>query len=247
MFRNILSKVRFSTNATAKPAAPESYNAGMQFFHWGMGGAILACLGLVQYKQSLPANTDEEKAVVGKLMMYHKSFGLVVGGLLMPRLLTKMVSKHPSAPSIKVISALSKISHWGMYSLVAGLFISGFNMGYHNGMGVPFFGVYTTPHLPKENANGPAAGYAFKLHKYFGVALEYAVALHVGGFAFHLLTGHNLLARLGGPVGSLMMGLPWVGIAAAVAYSTKPDKLPKFDNFMSPPQFGPLPAKKEEK
>ena len=243
MFRNILAKAKFSTSTSATPAAPEKYNAGMQFFHWGMGGAIMACLGLVQYKQSLPAVTDEEKKVVGNLMMYHKSFGLIVSGLMVPRILTKIVSKAPPGPSIKALSVLSKVSHWGMYGLVSFLCISGINMGYQSGYGVPFFGIATTPHVPVEQANGPAAQYAFKLHKYCGVALEYAVALHVAGFAFHLLTGHNLLTRLNGPVGSIFMAMPWIAIAGAVAYSTKPDKLPEFKNWMSPPDMGPVQKK----
>ena len=54
-------------------------------------------------------------------------------------------------------------------------------MGYQSGYGVPFFGVWTTPAAPKEKANGPMAEYAYKLHKYAGVALEYGVALHIAG------------------------------------------------------------------
>ena len=92
MFTRFVSKARFSTSS--KPTV-EKYNGAMQFFHWAAGGSILACLGLIQYKQSLPVKTDEEKAVVGNIMMYHKSFGLVVSGLYFPRLLTALASKHP--------------------------------------------------------------------------------------------------------------------------------------------------------
>ena len=179
--------------------------------------------------------------------MYHKSFGLIVSGLYLPRLVTRMVSKKPAEPAAQAFRILSKVSHWGMYSLVAALCFSGINMGYQSGYGVPFFGIWTTPALPKEKANGPMAEYAYKLHKYAGVALEYGVALHIAGFAFHLLTGHNLLTRLSGPVGSLFMATPWIALGAAVAYSTKPDKLPKFANWYSPPPFTVEPKKPEEK
>lgn len=243
MFRNFLSKNKFSTKVVMPPEAPQKYNAAMTFFHWGMGGAILACLGLVQYKQSLPFTTEEEKAKVGKLMGYHKSFGLVVSGLMLPRLLNKMVSKHPAGPSVSILRYLSKLSHWGMYGLVTSLCVSGISMGYHNTYGVAFFNTgLKTPAL--KEANGPAAGWWFKIHKYSGVALEYAVALHIAGFTFHFLTGQNLLKRLSGPgIGSIMLAAPWIGVAGAVAYSTKPTKLPEFKNWYQPPPMGELPKK----
>ena len=132
-----------------------------------------------------------------------------------------------------------------MYGAVATLVATGLGMGYMNGFGVPFFGLYTTPALPKGKTNGPMAGYMFKTHKYAGVVLEYGVALHVVGFAAHLLTGQNLLTRLTGPMGTMFLAVPWVALVAAVAYSTKPNKLPEFPNAFSPPS-GEAPPKKPE-
>jgi len=100
MFNKFLNKAHFSVKTQT---GPTQYNHSMQFFHWAAGASILACLGLVQYKQSLPAKTDEEKKYVGNLMMLHKSFGLVVTGLYFPRLAVKMVSKHPAAPGFSVV------------------------------------------------------------------------------------------------------------------------------------------------
>jgi len=180
-------------------------------------------------------------------MMYHKSFGLIVSGLFLPRFVARIVSQKPAEPEVKVLRILSKVSHWGMYSLVAALCLSGINMGYQSSYGVPFFGIWTTPALPKAQANNPMAEYSYKLHKYAGVALEYAVLLHIAGFGFHLLSGHNLLTRLSGPVGSLFMATPWIVLSAAVAYSTKPDKLPAFANWHSPPPFKVEPKTPDEK
>ena len=170
-------------------------------------------------------------------MGLHKSFGLVVSGLFIPRLFTRLISKEPPQSSVKVLRILSKISHWGMYGLVGTLCGTGLSMGYFSTFGVSFFGLYQTPALPKELKNEAMAGYAYKVHKYAGVALEYFVALHILGFASHLLVGHNLLTRLSGPVGSLFMAVPWIGVGLAAAYSTKPDKLPEFKNWYSPPPF----------
>lgn len=45
------------------------------------------------------------------------------------------------------------------------------------------------------------------------------------------------MKRMSGSVGSLFLSLPWVAVAAGVAYTTKPDKLPEFKNWMSPPPY----------
>jgi len=128
-------------------SGPQSYNGGMQFFHWASGCAILACLGLVQYKQSLPTNTDEEKKAVGNIMMLHKSFGLVVSGLYLPRLLNRLVATKPTP----VGGVLASLNHWAMYGLVATLCFTGVGMGYQNGFGVPFFGVWKLEGRPDKN------------------------------------------------------------------------------------------------
>jgi len=74
--------------------------------------------------------------------------------------------------------------------------------------------------LPGRPDKNPAmAEYCFKMHKYAGLALEYAVAAHVAGFVAHALVGYNLMHRMSGPVGSLFLALPWVAVAATCAYT----------------------------
>ena len=212
----------------------------MQLFHWASAGAIMTCLATVQYKQSLPTDTDAEKKHVGDVMWLHKSFGLVVGGLFWPRLVTRIVSKKPVSTNLPLIKQLAKLNHWGMYGLVLTMVITGCGMGVCNGMGVPFFNLWHLPGAPKEEVNKEMAGYLFKVHKYAGVALEYGVAAHICGFLFHLTYGHNLLKQMSGPLGSLFMAAPWIACGLAVAYSTKPDKLPEFKNWWQPPPTTPV-------
>lgn len=179
-------------------------------------------------------------------MNLHKSIGLLVGGLMVPRIFTRIISKKPEQPTLKVLRVLSRLSHYGMYTIVSLLVISGVSIGYHSGYGVPFFGYYTVPGLPQDQINSDFAGYSYKMHKYLGVTLEYLIAAHVAGFMLHFLTGHNLLTRLSGPVGTTLMALPWISLVGAVAYTTQPDKLPEFKNWMSPPTAGPLEKKTEQ-
>ena len=94
------------------PRLLRNYNGAMKFFHWSMGGCIMACIGFSHYYERLPKNTDEEKKLAGNFMMYHKSLGLIVSGLYLPRLVTRIVSKKPP------VTKLKKVSHWGMYFLI---------------------------------------------------------------------------------------------------------------------------------
>lgn len=200
----------------------------------------MTCLATVQYKQSLPTDTDAEKKKVGDVMWLHKSFGLVVGGLLLPRIAMRLVSKKPVSTNLPLIKTLAKVNHFGMYALVWTMVFTGCGMGVNNGMGVPFFNLWHLPGAPKEEVNKEMAGWLFKWHKYAGVALEYGVAAHVAGFLFHLTYGHNLMKTMAGPVGALFMALPWIACAGAVAYSVKPDKLPEFPNWYQPPPTTPV-------
>lgn len=118
---------------------------------------------------------------------------------------------------MNIIKQLAKISHWGMYGLVIAMCGTGVGMGIQSGAGIPFFGLATVPGRP--DVNKEMAGYCYNMHKYAGVALEYAVALHILGFSFHFLCGQNLLSRMSGPVGSVFLSLPWVAVGLTCAYT----------------------------
>lgn len=196
-----------------------------------MAGGVLACTGLVQYKQS-----TKDKKLQGDLMFWHKSFGLLVGIMLVPRIATRLMSKVPPPPSGSALEhAGAKLSHYGAYSLLAALPLTGIGMGYYGGKGLPFF-FTTIPGADKESKNGKLAGWMWKVHKYAGVAMEYLIPIHVGAVGFHALKGHGILSRItGGSAAQTAMAGSGAAVAAAVAYSAKPSKLPPF-----PFQFPPL-------
>ena len=151
--------------------------------------------------------------------------------------MTRIVSAKPPGTTLPILKQVAALNHWGMYALVFTLCGTGVGMGIQSGAGIPFFGLYQVPGRPDKNV--PMAQYCFKMHKYAGVALEYGVALHIVGYLFHLLSGQNYLKRMLGPLGGIFLALPWLVCGLGVAYSTKPEKLPDFPNWMSPPPFDP--------
>ena len=110
----------------------------------------------VQYK-----NFTDDKKLKGILMNAHKSFGLLLFGLAIPRIairLTSTVPKHLPAPAWQVTA--SKISHYALYGVLIIMPTSGIAMGYFGGKGLPFFGA----HIPgAETPNGQIAKNAFNV------------------------------------------------------------------------------------
>lgn len=58
----------------------EAYDVRLSYLHWFMAACAGACVGLVLWKQN-----TEDKELKGKLMFYHKSFGLLVLASIVPR------------------------------------------------------------------------------------------------------------------------------------------------------------------
>lgn len=210
----------------------EQYPKRMQLFHWGMGAGVLTCFGLVQYKQR---STD--KKLQGDLMFYHKSVGLLMGAVLIPRLAMRLVSKVPATSEVtgSVAQLLAaKVSHFGFYGLLVGMPVTGVMMGYYGGNGLPFF-FTTIPGAEGEEQNKPLAGWAWKAHKYMGLTMEYLAAIHVGAVGFHALKGEPILARMtGGSVAYNGAAIAGSGVALTTAASANPSKFPPFPFYLPP-------------
>jgi len=192
----VSSRVRSSGMSTAAPEggsavathSQKPYATSVQLMHWAMGGSVLACVAFVQLAQRSKGKAK------GEYMFYHKSFGTLAAGMLMPRLGLRMLTRAP--PSFSTNTAqrlLAQASHGAMYGFLCLMPITGVTMGYYGGKGLPFF--YTT--LPgAEEKNGKLAGQAFKLHKQAGWYMEMLLLGHIGAAGFHTMAGHKILGRI---------------------------------------------------
>ena len=57
-----------------------------------MAGGALACIGTVQYQQR-----TKDKKMKGKAMFLHKSVGLLMAGMILPRIAIRLVQKFKPA------------------------------------------------------------------------------------------------------------------------------------------------------
>jgi cytochrome b561 len=195
-----------------------------------MAGGALACIGTVQYQQR-----TKDKKMKGKAMFLHKSVGLLMAGMIIPRIALRLASKVPKLPEGTPVEHLgAKLSHLGAYGLLLTLPVTGVAMGYYGGKGLPFF-FTTIPGADKKSKNGKLAGWSWKVHKYAGVALEYLLPIHVGAVGFHAMKGHSILSRItGGSVLGTAAAASGATVAVAGAVSARPSKLPKFPFSMPP-------------
>jgi cytochrome b561 len=135
-----------------------------------------------------------------QMMNVHKSTGLLLGGLLVPRLALRLFNKMPAAipgsPAWESFTASA--SHFFLYVFSIGMPASGIAMGYYGGSGLPFFG-YKIPGIPKEQRTDDTKAIAknsFMMHKRAGQAFEYLVPLHVAGAAMHFFKGQRIFSRI---------------------------------------------------
>jgi len=125
--------------------------------HWGVGVGILGCFGTVQ---AAMYTTKDYKPipgyVKGDLMNLHKSFGLLIGAAVVPRLAVRALSTAPAhLPGPYLLNLAADASHVLKYALMIAMPATGIAMGYFGGKGLPFFG-YTIPGASAENKNGVA-------------------------------------------------------------------------------------------
>mmetsp|Transcript_21708 Transcript_21708/g.60371 ORF Transcript_21708/g.60371 Transcript_21708/m.60371 type:complete len:236 (+) Transcript_21708:240-947(+) len=176
--------------AAAAPQTVESYNLAMKFFHWATAAGIVTCVGTVQYAMNI-----KDKKQKAQAMMIHKSTGLLVACLVIPRLATRLLSKIPAhhPETLQLERYAADAAHYLLYGMMFAMPASGIAMGYYGGKGLPFFGT-TIPGAAESKPE--VAKNAFKAHKKIGVAMEVMLSGHVGAVGLHAIRGQNVLGRM---------------------------------------------------
>jgi len=183
-----------STSAAVNEGLPVAYSKGTSYLHWMMALGIGTCFASVQ-----GAMNTKDNALKGQLMTIHKSTGLLVAGLTLPRIALALLARRPGplpgAPGMihSLEHFAASASHLALYFFMAALPSTGIAMGYYGGKGLPFFG-YTIPGASKPD--GAIAKQAFGWHKKTGQAFEYFVPVHVGAAGLHALRGQAIFSRI---------------------------------------------------
>jgi cytochrome b561 len=206
----------FSSSATAGAAAPASpstiasYSRALAGWHWAMAGGVLLMTGTAYVAGGIDTDplksTPEQLKRRGQLMFLHESVGLLLLGAFLPRVVSRLTSRIPSAlPVPGWQRAASTVTHTALYGALAFMPISGLAFGYLSGWGVPFFFVNPAPFTaaPKEEIElnkesyGKWEKFFYENHHRVGNLLYYIIPLHIGGTLFNtFFRGTNMFRRM---------------------------------------------------
>lgn len=103
---------------------PARFGVFAKFFHWTSAAAFIAAYCVVYYviwfmDDSLPESWP--------VLNVHWAFGLLVGFLVLPRLLWRVLDVQPESRSGSPLEhGLAHAAHWGLYGLLIALPLTGY-------------------------------------------------------------------------------------------------------------------------
>ncbi|MBD8548584.1 cytochrome b [Sphingomonas sp. CFBP 8760] len=174
------------------------YPLSLRMLHWTR--AVLV-IGMIAAGWLMTSLDDATPWKYGRLYPTHKSFGLLVFGLVVVQIVIRLrATLPPSAPGIHVWEArLSKLVHAAMYMLLVAVPLMGYAMSssYSHSDGVTFFGFPVAELLPKDDARFAV----FQLlHGVMAYTLLVMIVLHVAGVVKHRYfdkrSGSDVLPRM---------------------------------------------------
>lgn len=158
-----------------------------RLLHWGMAVVIIGVLYVGLTMVDMVASPEKFE-----LYALHKSFGVLILGLVMFRLAWRYTNVVPILPTQDLASRLSAPVFYLAMLLMP---ISGIAMSQAGGHPVSFFGWFTLPILITKNLE--FGKLAKQIHGYTGKILIGLICLHiVAALYHHFILKNNLLRRM---------------------------------------------------
>lgn len=174
------------------------YPLPLRLLHWTRAALVS---GMIAAGWLMTSLADATPLKYGTLYPTHKSFGLLVLGLVVAQIAIRVsTTLPPSAPAIHAWEArLSKLVHGAMYMLLVAVPLMGYAMSssYSHSDGVTFFGVPVPELLAKDDRRFAVFQ---SLHRIMAYTLLAMIALHVAGVMKHRFLdkrpGSDVLPRM---------------------------------------------------
>ena len=162
------------------PRPPAVHNPGLRLLHWLMAALIFVALPLGVWASLLPRGGTRSE-----ILFVHKSIGMTVLCLVAPRIVWRLIAGAPAyaEPLGRLTHTAAHSAHIGLYALMIAMPVSGYLSSNGAGTVVPWFGLFTFPHLlPKNDTLRIAAGQA---HYVFAWTIAFVLAAHLGAVVWH--------------------------------------------------------------
>jgi cytochrome b561 len=162
------------------PPRPADYHPGLRLLHWLMAALIFVALPLGVWATETPRGPQRSE-----ILLFHKSIGMTVLFLVALRIVWRLVVGAPAyaEPLGRLTHAAARSAHIGLYALMIAMPVSGYLSSNGAGAVVPWFGLFSFPHLlPKNDTLRIAAGEA---HLVFAWLIAFVLAAHLGAVVWH--------------------------------------------------------------
>ena len=174
------------------PREAAVHHPGLRLLHWLMAALIFVALPLGVWASETPRGPQRSE-----ILFFHKSIGMTVLFLAALRIVWRLVVGAPgySEPLGKLTHAAAQAGHIALYALMLALPVSGYLSSNGAGAVVPWFGLFTFPHLlPKNETLRVAAGEA---HYVFAWTIAFVLAAHLGAVVWHVaIKRDSVLTRM---------------------------------------------------
>lgn len=168
------------------------YSAPSRFFHWFTAVCVLSLLVVGFLLEDFPKNLQ------GNAYFLHKSFGLLVLGLTVPRLLWNLIHTRPAYPAsvARWEIVLARAVHGLLYFALFAMPLSGWIMSSAAGHVPSFFGWFSLP-FPGVTEDPTLEKTAKLVHEAWAFTLCGLIGLHVlGTLKHHLIDRIPILKRM---------------------------------------------------
>lgn len=170
-----------------------SYGLVSVVLHWSMALILFSLFGVGLYMTDL----GYYDSLYHIAPWWHKSFGLLLLGMLLFRILWKAVNPKPQNISThkKWEKKTASITHFLLYILITMIGVSGYLISTSQGAGVEFFGWFDVPSVLEINAdNTDLAG---DIHFYLAWGLIVLAAAHAAAaLKHHFIDRDNTLNNM---------------------------------------------------
>ncbi|QND68444.1 cytochrome b [Mesorhizobium loti] len=158
-----------------------AYTSIQKFLHWALFVLVLLLYALTYGEDLLPRGDP----TVGAIWRLHISFGLLLAGLLLWRVVLRGLRGAPSLPD--EMSApertAAKIGHFVLYALLIAIPVLGILLTWLRGDALSFFGLFTVP--APFAPDRTTARTIRELHSLSANGILIAASLHAAAALYH--------------------------------------------------------------
>ncbi|WP_168464287.1 cytochrome b [Wolbachia endosymbiont of Ctenocephalides felis wCfeT] len=169
----------------------DKYSLALRIMHWLMAVFIISMLCSGLYMKSLPVSNEIKFSIYA----IHKASGVTVFGLVIIRIFLRIFTYVPAYPAnfSRLIINASKTVHFGLYSLMILMPLSGYVMSSASGINIKYF--FHIPLLISKNKD--LASIANGLHSVLAYFMIFFITLHILAALKHtFMDKQNIFKRI---------------------------------------------------